>query len=100
MKTAAEAMATLFAPDVFVPPPRKNMTPGIHPGGTSRFESDSSEGRPASMGERKKGLFKTNNFSGVPRNKTTCGWSEKGLISEVEATSRSSQVGGTAAGTR
>jgi hypothetical protein len=79
MKTAAEAMATLFAPDVFVPPPRKNMTPGIHPGGTSRFESDSSEGRPASMGgKRKKGLLKTNKFFGGPTKQNDSGDPKKG----------------------
>ena len=46
MKTVAEPMTTLFALDVFVPPPRKNLTRGDHPGGTSQFESDSSAGRP------------------------------------------------------
>ena len=46
MKTVAEPMTTLFALDVSVLPPRKNMTRGDHPGGTSQFESDSSAGAP------------------------------------------------------
>ncbi len=46
MKTVAEPMTTLFALDVLVPPPRKHLTRGDHPGGTSQFESDSSAGRP------------------------------------------------------
>ena len=41
MKTVAEPMTTLFALDVFVPPPRNNLIRGDHPGGTSQFESDS-----------------------------------------------------------
>ncbi len=44
-RTAAEAIMTFLALDVFVPHPRESSSRQIHPGGTSRIESDSSEGR-------------------------------------------------------
>jgi hypothetical protein len=44
-RTAAEAIMTFLALDVFVPHPRESSSRRIHPGGMSRIESDSSEGR-------------------------------------------------------